>query len=115
MITSKRDLDALPMPSDFPLAAPRRARTGRKRLARPGPVELVLPAPADRVAYTLREVAEVCGVEVKTVANWMSSGKRLHGAVFRLATLNVPRRHVAPGALAQFLGTVNGLRVRVAG
>jgi len=78
----------------------------------PSPPVWTIPGPRGS-AYTRAEAAEAVGVPAPTIGNWISRGRRAEGRLVRLRTLRAPRGRIAPQALCQFLGAVNGLRVEV--
>ena len=74
---------------------------------------MTLPPPADGMSYAAEEVAAICGVEVKTVRQWIWRGKRSakRKGFRRLTSLATPRGHVAPRELCDWMSEVNGIRV----
>lgn len=123
-ITTERELDALPRPMQFPLTAARAAKRMADRRSRgshttpqgaaadggggagsAAPVSV--PPPAAGAFYTQQEIAVLAGVALKTVHNWVASGRVVAGEVVRLRTLDLPKSAVAPEDLAAFLSAVN--------
>ena len=75
---------------------------------------MTIPPPANGTHYTQDDVARIQGVSRHTVASWTQRGVSAgpKGTV-RLRTLRTPRGRVAPAALCEFLGTLNGMVVEV--
>ena len=90
-----------------PLRSPSGEGQSVQSLARP-PDVWQIPGPRSGAAYSQAEVAEIYGVALATVRDWVSRGRQVGGRRVRLRTLNVPRGRITPEDLERFMGAVNG-------
>jgi hypothetical protein len=89
---------------------------GRKRAKRQAtglgirPAVAVAPRPRSGLVYSQAELAEICECKISTVRDWVARGVKAGHGMVKLETVRVPRGGVTPGALAEFLTRVNGVR-----
>jgi len=111
-IRTKAQLNALPMPLARKFVRKAPAGCPERTLARPvGAARLDptwrIPPPKNNSHYEAAEVAELLGVALGTVRDWISRGKNVEGETIRLQSLEIPRGRIAPPALRRFLSATN--------
>ena len=108
------------IPESLALAAraPVRCRKARRhsavasRAAKSLPV-WIIPAPLSGATYSQVELATALGCSHRTIQHWLYTGLRVRGQTVKLRALRAPRGRITVSAVREFLGTVNGVEVRV--
>ena len=71
-----------------------------------------IPPPQSGGLYTPEEVAEILGIKLGSLKNYVSLGGKRAG---KLRTLKQPSGHVLPFDLAEYIKKVNKVRVEIVG